>query len=73
MNRYVCCLQERKFVGGSGQISECIAKELGDRVKLQSPVYSVDQSGDMVMVETLDKQTYRVSMFKYFESAPAIL
>ncbi|XP_041806315.1 amine oxidase [flavin-containing] [Chelmon rostratus] len=50
--------QERKFVGGSGQISECIARELGDRVKLQSPVFRIDQTGDMVEVETLDKQTY---------------
>uniref|UniRef100_A0AAQ5YD37 Amine oxidase n=1 Tax=Amphiprion ocellaris TaxID=80972 RepID=A0AAQ5YD37_AMPOC len=50
--------QERKFVGGSSQISECMAKELGDRVKLHSPVYRIDQSGDVVVVETLDKQTY---------------
>ncbi|XP_019732506.1 amine oxidase [flavin-containing] [Hippocampus comes] len=50
--------QERKFVGGSGQISECMARELGDRVKLQSPVCRIDQSGDMVLVETTDKQTY---------------
>lgn len=55
-------LQERKFVGGSSQISECMARELGDRVKLQSPVYSIDQMGDMVVVETLDKQTYKVSI-----------
>ncbi|XP_008278175.1 amine oxidase [flavin-containing] [Stegastes partitus] len=50
--------QERKFAGGASQISEGMAKELGDRVKLQSPVYRIDQSGDMVVVETLDKQTY---------------
>ncbi|XP_056286787.1 amine oxidase [flavin-containing] [Pseudoliparis swirei] len=50
--------QERKFNGGSGQISEGMARELGDRVKLQSPVYRIDQSGDVVEVETLDKQTY---------------
>uniref|UniRef100_A0A8C2XEW9 Amine oxidase n=1 Tax=Cyclopterus lumpus TaxID=8103 RepID=A0A8C2XEW9_CYCLU len=50
--------QERKFNGGSGQISEGMARELGDRVKLQSPVYRIDQSGDVVVVETLDKQTY---------------
>ncbi|XP_038577322.1 amine oxidase [flavin-containing] [Micropterus salmoides] len=50
--------QERKFVGGSSQISECMARELGDRVKLQSAVYRIDQSGDMVVVETVDKQTY---------------
>uniref|UniRef100_A0A7N8X3J5 Amine oxidase n=1 Tax=Mastacembelus armatus TaxID=205130 RepID=A0A7N8X3J5_9TELE len=50
--------QERKFQGGSSQISECMARELGDRVKLQSPVYRIDQTGDTVVVETLDKQTY---------------
>ncbi|XP_047456916.1 amine oxidase [flavin-containing] [Mugil cephalus] len=54
--------QERKFVGGSSQISECMARELGERVKLQSPVYRIDQTGDMVVVETVDKQTY---MAKY--------
>ncbi|XP_042337045.1 amine oxidase [flavin-containing]-like, partial [Plectropomus leopardus] len=51
--------QERKFSGGSSQISECMAKELGDRVKLQSPVYRIDQGGDVVVVETLDKKTYK--------------
>ena len=57
-------LQERKFAGGSGQISECMAKELGDRVKLESPVYRIDQSGDMVVVKTVDDQTYTVNMSK---------
>lgn len=37
-----------------------MAKELGERVKLQSPVYRIDQSGDMVEVETLNKETYTV-------------
>ncbi|KAM3862287.1 amine oxidase [flavin-containing] [Diretmus argenteus] len=50
--------QERKFVGGSSQISECMARELGDLVKLQSPVYRIDQTADMVVVETVSKQTY---------------
>ncbi|XP_033979554.1 amine oxidase [flavin-containing] [Trematomus bernacchii] len=50
--------QERKFVGGSSQISEFMADELGDLVKLESPVYRIDQSGDMVEVQTLDKQIY---------------
>ncbi|XP_043988544.1 amine oxidase [flavin-containing] [Gambusia affinis] len=50
--------QERKFAGGSSQISECMAKELGDRVKLQSPVYRIDQTGEMVVVETVNKETY---------------
>lgn len=57
-------LQERKFVGGSSQISECMARELGDQVKLQSPVYRIDQTGDMVVVETVNKQTYKVSILK---------
>ncbi|KAG7241348.1 hypothetical protein INR49_025714 [Caranx melampygus] len=52
-------VNERKFVGGSGQISESMARELGDRVKLQSPVYRIDQSGDTVVVETVNKQTYK--------------
>lgn len=38
-----------------------MAKELGDLVKMNSPVYRIDQTGDMVVVETLDKQTYKVS------------
>ncbi|XP_056436116.1 amine oxidase [flavin-containing] [Gadus chalcogrammus] len=50
--------QERKFVGGSGQISEGMARELGDQVLLQSPVSSIDQSGVLVAVETLDHRTY---------------
>ncbi|KAM8857564.1 amine oxidase [flavin-containing] [Synchiropus picturatus] len=51
--------QERKFYGGSSQISEAMARELGSGVKLQSPVYSIDQTKDLVVVETLDKQTYK--------------
>ncbi|XP_028992863.1 amine oxidase [flavin-containing] [Betta splendens] len=50
--------QERKFSGGSGQISEFMARELGERVKLRCPVCSVDQSGDAVLVHTLDQQSF---------------
>lgn len=53
-------LQERKFVGGANQISECMARELGELVKLKSPVYSIDQTGHMVLVQTLDNRTYSV-------------
>nr|XP_032834967.1 amine oxidase [flavin-containing]-like [Petromyzon marinus] len=35
--------QERKFVGGSSQISERMAESLGDRVKLSSPVTRIEQ------------------------------
>lgn len=55
-------LQERKFEGGASQISECMAQELGELVKLESPVYSIDQTGHMVMVKTLDNQTYSVRL-----------
>ncbi|KAG7257159.1 hypothetical protein CRUP_035311, partial [Coryphaenoides rupestris] len=48
--------EERKFVGGSSQISEGMARELGELVKLQSPVCSIDQV--LVAVETRDHQTY---------------
>ncbi|XP_059765919.1 amine oxidase [flavin-containing] A [Balaenoptera ricei] len=50
--------QERKFVGGSGQVSERIMHLLGDRVKLRCPVTYVDQSGDNIMIETLNHQLY---------------
>lgn len=61
-------VKERKFAGGSSQISECMAKELGDRVKLQSPVYRIDQTGEMVVVETVNKETYTVSGTKSRDS-----
>ncbi|XP_061091643.1 amine oxidase [flavin-containing]-like [Conger conger] len=51
--------QERKFVGGSGQISEHMARRLGDRVKLERAVYSIDQTGDGVVVKTLNQETYQ--------------
>ncbi|GAB0178324.1 amine oxidase B-like [Grus japonensis] len=50
--------QERKFVGGSGQISEKIMERLGGRVKLRKPVVRIDQSGESVIVETLDHELY---------------
>ncbi|KAK3093139.1 hypothetical protein FSP39_011668 [Pinctada imbricata] len=36
--------QEMKVVGGTQQLSQLIAKELGQKVKLDSPVVSVEQS-----------------------------
>ncbi|XP_006902465.1 PREDICTED: amine oxidase [flavin-containing] A-like [Elephantulus edwardii] len=50
--------QERKFVGGSGQVSEQIMKLLGDRVKLRNPVSYVDQSGDNIIIRTLNHEVY---------------
>uniref|UniRef100_A0A8C5ZCU0 Amine oxidase n=1 Tax=Marmota marmota marmota TaxID=9994 RepID=A0A8C5ZCU0_MARMA len=63
--------QERKFVGGSGQVSERIMELLGDRVKLERPVIHIDQTGENVLVETLNHETYEA---KYVISAiPPIL
>ncbi|XP_063306212.1 amine oxidase [flavin-containing] A-like [Pelobates fuscus] len=63
--------QERKFVGGSGQISEKLMDCLQGRVKLERPVVSLDQSGDKVIVETLNHEIYQG---KYVISAiPPIL
>ncbi|NXS06675.1 AOFB oxidase, partial [Neodrepanis coruscans] len=50
--------QERKFVGGAGQISEKMMEQLGGRVKLRKPVVRIDQSGENVVVETLDHELY---------------
>ncbi|XP_069492605.1 amine oxidase [flavin-containing]-like [Ambystoma mexicanum] len=64
--------QERKFVGGSSQISERMMDHLQGRVKLESPVIRIDQSGDTVIVETLNHEIYEA---KYVISAipPALL
>ncbi|XP_024435777.1 amine oxidase [flavin-containing] B [Desmodus rotundus] len=58
--------QERKFVGGSGQVSERILDLLGDRVKLERPVTHIDQTGENVLVETLNHEVYEA---KYVISA----
>ncbi|XP_006001398.1 amine oxidase [flavin-containing] [Latimeria chalumnae] len=58
--------QERKFVGGSSQISEKMMDLLGDQVKLQRPVVGIDQSGEDVVVETLNREKYEA---KYVISA----
>ncbi|XP_056682081.1 amine oxidase [flavin-containing] A isoform X2 [Monodelphis domestica] len=50
--------QERKFVGGSGQVSEKIKELLGERVKLDKPVCYIDQSGDSVIVDTISHERY---------------
>ncbi|CAH2220363.1 amine oxidase [flavin-containing] B-like [Pelobates cultripes] len=58
--------QERKFVGGSGQISEKLAESLQGRVKLQRPVVQIDQSEKNITVETLNHEVYEA---KYVISA----
>ncbi|EDL35717.1 amine oxidase [flavin-containing] A [Mus musculus] len=63
--------QERKFVGGSGQISEQIMVLLGDKVKLSSPVTYIDQTDDNIIIETLNHEHYEC---KYVISAiPPVL
>jgi len=53
--------QERKFVGGSMQISEKIADIVGkDRVKLNQPVHQIIQTPEgTVIVKTLGGETYK--------------
>ncbi|XP_041114988.1 amine oxidase [flavin-containing] [Polyodon spathula] len=63
--------QERKFVGGSGQLSERLMDRLGDRVKLERPVCSIDQSGDNVVVETLNHEKYEAK-YVIIATAPAL-
>ncbi|KAL0185166.1 hypothetical protein M9458_020863, partial [Cirrhinus mrigala] len=50
---------ERKFAGGANQISEAMARELGDRVKLGRAVFSIDQTGDLVEVRTVNEEIYK--------------
>ncbi|KAG9485617.1 hypothetical protein GDO78_008614 [Eleutherodactylus coqui] len=50
--------QERKFVGGAGQISEKLCELLKDQVKLQRPVVRLDQTGENAIVETLNHEVY---------------
>ncbi|XP_028731732.1 amine oxidase [flavin-containing] A [Peromyscus leucopus] len=58
--------QERKFVGGAGQVSEKMMDLLGDKVKLSSPVTYIDQTDDNIIVETLNHEHYEC---KYVISA----
>lgn len=51
--------QERKFIGGSQQISERIANRLSDKVRLKTPVVGINQLSDRVVVKTLDGHTYQ--------------
>jgi len=42
----------QRFIGGAQQISEKVALQLGDRVKLNMQVQEIDQTGDMIVVKT---------------------
>lgn len=53
--------QERKFIGGSQQITERIAARLGEAVRLKSPVAYISQLADGVMVKTLNGDIYRAN------------
>ncbi|XP_035264257.1 amine oxidase [flavin-containing]-like [Anguilla anguilla] len=53
--------QERKFVGGSGQISDKIAEQLKGGVKLNQPVVRLSQDDGGVSVETLTGEKYQAA------------
>jgi monoamine oxidase len=44
--------QQDRFVGGAQQISERMAADLGDRVRLNTPVLAIEQKTDGVVVRT---------------------
>nr|AIT11918.1 monoamine oxidase [Platynereis dumerilii] len=50
--------QERKFVGGSMQVSEKIADILGSKLKFNEAVYKVSQKEDKVTVECASGKKY---------------
>ena len=41
-----------RFDGGAQEIPNRLAERLGDRIKLETPVRTIDQTGDSVVVET---------------------
>ncbi|GBL97344.1 Amine oxidase [flavin-containing] [Araneus ventricosus] len=65
--------QERKFLGGSQQISEKLAQKLGDGVVLTNcPVVGINQeSKDVVLVKTLPGKEYKTK-YVILACAPAI-
>jgi monoamine oxidase len=44
--------QQDRFVGGAQQISERMAEQLGERVRLNTPVLAIEQTGEAVVVRT---------------------
>ncbi|WP_432543738.1 flavin monoamine oxidase family protein [Kineococcus sp. SYSU DK002] len=53
-----CFILDRRVVGGMQGVSQALAAELGDRVHLSTPVRTVRQSADGVVVES-DRVTVR--------------
>jgi monoamine oxidase len=43
---------ERRFVGGAQQLSVVMARELGDRVRLRSPIVALERTGGGVLART---------------------
>lgn len=48
-------------MGGSGQVCERIMNLLGDQVKLERAVTHIDQTGENILVETLNHEVYEVT------------
>ncbi|XP_076305359.1 amine oxidase [flavin-containing]-like [Tachypleus tridentatus] len=53
--------QERKFVGGSQQISEKLAARLRDKVVMNSPVVAIQHNSMEVVARTVDGREYKGS------------
>lgn len=52
--------QEKKFEGGTMQMSEKMANKLEGKVRLNQPVYSIQQKNGKVRVQTLNGAIYEV-------------
>jgi monoamine oxidase len=52
--------QQERFVGGAQQLSDVMADELGDRVRLEHPVRAIERDDDGVTVRT-DAATFRAA------------
>ncbi|XP_070537819.1 amine oxidase [flavin-containing]-like [Ptychodera flava] len=51
--------QERKFIGGSQQISKRVAERLGDKVKISSPVTKIHQTDSDVTVTIMGGEEFQ--------------
>ena len=62
--------QERKFIGGSQQISIKMAEKIGnDKVKYESPVSKIEQDDQGVRVTTLKGDVFEVSVIGLMNKA----
>ena len=57
---YIYLIKEKKFIGGSQQLSNKLAENLGKSVLLSKPVIHIEQSDDGVIVTDNTRMVYKV-------------